>query len=231
MPPYDDEYVLQRYRTLLAADPTLFQNPDDCPIQILLEADQIQEAQRFAGSERAAAGWRSDDLRVGVLADDVYIGHIVRDAVAFPGGRLGLYNRVIATGGVVILPILDDGIALIRIFRHAPRRWFLEAPQGHLLPADDPTEVANRELAEEMGAVPTEIIPLGTVFTSTAMTSENLKMFAARIKTVGAPQCSEGIESVQIIRKGEIDALVLDGTICDGPTMSLVLRARLAGLL
>ena len=97
MPPYDDEYVLQRYRALLAADPTLFQSPDDCPIQILLEADQIQEAQRFAGSERAAAGWRSDDLRVGVLADDVYIGHIVRDAVAFPGGRLGLYNRVIAT--------------------------------------------------------------------------------------------------------------------------------------
>ena len=84
-----------------------------------------------------------------------------------------------------------------------------------------PAEVAKRELAEEMGAVPTELIPLGTVFTSTAMTSENLKMFAARIDTVGAPQRSEGIESVQIIRKGEIDALVLDGTICDGPTMSL----------
>src|SRR5688572_33019831 len=93
MPPFDDDYVLQRYRALLAAAPPLFQSPDDCPIRILLETDQIQEAQRFAGSERAAAGWRADDLRVGVLADDVYIGHIVRDAVAFPGGRLGLYNR------------------------------------------------------------------------------------------------------------------------------------------
>ena len=231
MPTYDDEYVLQRYRALRAADPALFQNEADCPIQILLETDQIQEAQRYAGSERAAAGWRTDDLRVGLLADDIYIGHIVRDAVAFPGGRLGLYNRVIATGGVVILPILGDGIALIRIFRHAPRRWFLEAPQGHLLPADDPMQVAKRELAEEMGAVPTDIVPLGNVFTSTAMTSENLKMFAARIETVGAPQRSEGIESVQTIPEGEIDALVLDGTICDGPTMSLILRARLAGLL
>ncbi len=231
MPTYDDEYVLQRYRALRAAESALFQDQADCPIQILFETDQIQEAQRYARSERAAAGWRTDDLRVGLLADDVYIGHIVRDAVAFPGGRLGLYNRVIATGGVVILPILADGIALIRIFRHAPRRWFVEAPQGHLLPADDPMQVARLELAEEMGAAPTEIIPLGQVFTSTALTSENLKMFAARIETVGAPQQGEGIESIQIIPKGEIDALVHDGTICDGPTMSLILRARLAGLL
>jgi 8-oxo-dGTP pyrophosphatase MutT (NUDIX family) len=231
MPPYDDEYVLQRYRALRAAEPALFKKQDDYPIQILLETDQIREAQRYAGSERAAAGWRADDLRVGLLADDVYIGYIVRDAVAFPDGRLGLYNRVIATGGVVILPIVDDGIALIRIFRHAPRRWMLEAPQGHLLPADDPIEVAKRELAEEMGTVPTEITPLGTVFTSSAMTSENLKMFAARIKAVGAPQRSEGIESVKIIRHDAIDAQVRDGTISDGPTMSLILRARLAGLL
>jgi ADP-ribose pyrophosphatase len=231
MPPYDDEYVLQRYRALRAAEPALFGKQDDCPIKILLEVDQIREAQRYAGSERAAAGWRADDLRVGLLADDVYIGYIVRDAVAFPDGRLGLYNRVIATGGVLVLPIMDDGIALIRIFRHAPRRWMLEAPQGHLLPDDDPVEVARREMVEEMGTAPSEIIPLGNVFTSTAMTSENLKMFAARIETVGAPQRSEGIESIRTIRKDEIDALVSDGTICDGPTMSLILRARLAGLL
>jgi hypothetical protein len=84
---------------------------------------------------------------------------------------------------------------------------------------------------EEMGAVPTDIVSLGNVFTSTALTSENLKMFAARIDAVGPPQRSEGIESVQIIPADKIDALVLDGTICDGPTMSLILRARLAGLL
>ena len=71
MPPYDDEYVLQRYRALRTAEPALFGKQDDCPIKILLETDQIREAQRHAGSERAAAGWRADDLRVGLLADDV----------------------------------------------------------------------------------------------------------------------------------------------------------------
>ena len=131
----------------------------------------------------------------------------------------------------MVLPILGDAIVLIRIFRHAARRWFLEAPQGLVLPGADPAEEARRELTEEMEATVVDLTPLGIVYTSTAMTSENLKMFAARVSGTGAPQRSEGIESVCMIPKADIDRLVLDGTICDGPTMSLILRARLRGLL
>jgi ADP-ribose pyrophosphatase len=231
MAAYDDEFCQLGYRALSAAEPDFFQNSPAWPIEILFEGDQIREAQRYAAMERSSAGWRTNDLRVGLLADDQYIGYIVRDAVAFPGGRLGLYNRVLALGGIVVLPLFDDGVALIRIFRHAARRWFLEAPQDHLLPHDDPLQEVKRELMEEMGAEAADIIPLGHVFTSTPMTSEKLKMFAARIKSIGSPQRSEGIESVRTIPKAEIDALVCDGTICDGPTLSLILHARLRGLL
>jgi ADP-ribose pyrophosphatase len=231
MPIYDDEYCLRRYQLLKTAQPDWFENPQDCPIQLLFDPSQIKTAQLEVRAERAAEALPTDDLRVGLLAADHYIGAVIRDAVRFSDGRLGLYNRVVATGGIVVLPILGDGIALIQIFRHPARRWFLEAPQGLLLPGSDPSEEARRELMEEMGASASEIIPLGIVYTSTALTSENLKMFAARITATGAPQLSEGIESIRIVRKSEIDGLVLDGTICDGPTMSLILRARLRGLL
>ncbi len=56
-------------------------------------------------------------------------------------------------------------------------------------------------------------------------------MFAARITAFGDPQRSEGIESIATIATADIDGLVLDGTITDGPTMSLILRARMRGLL
>lgn len=227
-----EDISLHRYHVLRADEPGLFENPKGCPTEILFATAEIRRAQRDVLAERQAAGWRADDLRVGVLAEDPYIGYVIRDAVRFSDGRLGLYNRVVAKGGIVVLPILADGkIALIRIFRHAARRWFLEAPQGLVLPGQENEEQARRELIEEMGATVGELTPLGVVYTSTALTSENLKMYAARITAIGAPQQSEGIESIRAIAKDEIDRLVIDGTICDGPTMSLILRARMRGLL
>jgi len=227
-----EEPSLTRYRALRVSNPELFENPADCPTRILFDADEIYRARDEVLAERRAANWPTDDMRIGVLAEDPYLGYVIRDAVRFFGGKAGLYNRVVASGGVVVLPILPDGnIALIRIFRHAARRWFLEAPQGFILPGSDPAGEARREMIEEMGAAVDELIPMGVVYTSTALTSENLKMFAARITAFGAPQRSEGIESISVINKGDIDRLVLAGTICDGPTMSLILRARMLGFL
>jgi len=228
---YDDERCLSRYRELREAEPRWFDNPAGCPTEILFDDAEIREAQRAVRAEREAAREPIEDLRVGILAEDQYIGYVVRDAVRFSDGRYGLYNRVAAAGGVVVLPILGDAIALIRIFRHAPRRWFFEAPQGLLSPGHDAAETARRELIEEMGATPIDLTPLGVVYTSTALTAENLKVFAARISATGAPQASEGIASIRLVRNDEIDGLIVDGTICDGPTTTAITRARIRGFL
>jgi 8-oxo-dGTP pyrophosphatase MutT (NUDIX family) len=228
---YDDEFCLARYRALHAEQPDVFANPEGCPTQILFDPEEIRQAQAFVKAEREAAGYPTIDLRVGVLGEDHYLERLVRDAVRFADGRLGLYNRVLATGGVVILPILNGDVALIHIFRHAARRWFLEAPQGYLPPGGDPTDEARKELLEEMEAPSEDIIPLGTVYTSTALTSENLKVFAARITSVGKPQRAEGIDGIKVIPRGEIDRLIIEGRICDGPTTTAITRARLHGLL
>jgi ADP-ribose pyrophosphatase len=228
---YDDEFCLDRYRALFRIEPELSENTAGCPTEILLDPIEIRRAQDAVRIERTAAGQPTVDLRVGLLAEDHYLGYVVRDAVKFSDGRYGLYNRIVASGGVVVLPILNGDIALIRIFRHPPRRWLLEAPQGLVPPGADPMEEARRELVEEMGASVAELFPLGIVYTSTALTSENLKVFAAKITGTGAPQLSEGIDSVHIIPRNEIDGLLLDGTICDGPTTTAITRARLRGLL
>lgn len=227
----DDAACLRRYDALQTAQPELFVNPSGCPTQILLDKNEIRQAQHSARLNRSAEGMTTSDLRVGLLAEDAYIGHVVRDAVRFANGKGGLYNRVIASGGIAVLPILGDAIVLIRIFRHAPRRWFLEAPQGFVPDGADPEEVTRRELMEEIGAPVTALTALGVVYTSTASTSERLRMFAARIASTGEPQASEGIEGIRVIPREEIDPLLLDGTICDGPTTTLITQARLRGLL
>lgn len=228
---YDNDFALRRYERLAQSSPEIFENAPDCPITILRDPAEIRQAQEQVRAERKAAGFSTRDVRVGVLAEDLYLGCLIRDAVRFADGRPGLYNRVVATGGVVVLPLIGDGIALIRIFRHAARRWFLEAPQGFVPDGADVAEEARRELHEEIGATVTELIPLGVIYTSTAMTSEHLKMFAARISAVGAPQLSEGIEAVRLVPRDQIDRLLLDGTICDGPTTSLIQHCRLRRIL
>jgi ADP-ribose pyrophosphatase len=231
VPTYDDDACLRRYFDLRKTRSDLFENGPGCPTRILVDIADIRQAQGYVREERERDGVMTSDLRVGLLAEDHYIGLVVRDAVKFSDGRFGLYNRIVTTGGIVVLPILEGAIALIRIFRHAPRRWLLEAPQGLLLPGDDPMEQARRELIEEMGAPATELQNLGTMYTSTAMTSENLKLFAARISNIGAPQLTEGIDSIQVIASDNIDALLMDGTICDGPTTAAITRARIRGFL
>lgn len=222
---------LRRYEALQVERPDLFVNPPGCPTQILFDRADIQKAKEAARAKRSAQGIPTHDLRVGLLGDDAYIGHVVRDAVQFSDGSYGLYNRIVASGGITVLPILGDSIVLIRIFRHAPRRWFLEAPQGFLPMGVDPAEVAREELMEEISASVTELIAMGTIYTTTAMASEYLHMFAARISSTGAPQTSEGIESIRTISVSDIDGFLQGGTICDGPTTALIAHARLRGLL
>ena len=223
--------TLLRYQQLRLEKPAHFENPVGCPTQILFGDREIKEAQQEAHIERQRLGWPTNDLRVGVLAEDPYIGYVVRDAVRFADGRLGLYNRVLAPGGLVVLPIFDDSIALIRIFRHGARRWFLEAPQGALTGNGDIADAARQELREEIAAEAHDLIPLGSLYTSTGLTSERLELFAAKISAYGKPQSAEGIESVERIRGDDIDSRILGGSICDGPTVSLIFRARLHGLI
>lgn len=228
---YDNAHCLNRYREMMRDQPALFMNPPGCPTQIITDPGEIAKVQNAVHAKRQKEGYDTRDLRVGVLAEDQYIGAVIRDAVLFSDGEPGLYNRVVATGGIAALPILDDQIVLIRIFRHAVRRWFLEAPQGLLPVGSDAADEVRRELQEEMGAEVTELVALGQVYTSTALTSERLTMFAARISGTGRPQRSEGIESVERIPMADIDKLIVDGTICDGPSIALITQARLRDLL
>ncbi len=55
------------------------------------------------------------------------------------------------TTGVAILPVLNDSIALIRVYRHAIAEWSWEIPRGFVESDESFQEGAQRELLEETG--------------------------------------------------------------------------------
>jgi len=230
MSDYDAGDCLARYFELVRQRPDRYVNPPGDIYEILIDRERIAHAQSEALNLRRHAGLSTHDARVGVLADDPYL-MVTRDAVRFPDGSYGLYNRLMVPSGAAVLPVLGDRIVLLNRFRHGTRMWHLEAPRGSFSGNSSHEEDARRELLEEIGATALELIDLGFLHSTTGCLDEAHHLYLARIDTLGVPERHEAIVEFARLSVREVEQQIADSTITDGPTLALFLRARLRGLL
>lgn len=221
------------YRELRVRRPELFENPPDAVVEILDEPGLVAAAERAKAAALRVRGLPEEWSRTGVVYQDEYLT-LLRDPVRFPGGALGTYIRALPSSGaegVVLLPVLDGAIVLVEHFRHATRRWHLEAPRGfgeRGVPAD---EQAARELREEIGAEPVRLVDLGLLHPDTGTSTDEVRLYLAEIAEVGALGVEEGIRAVRTCPAGQVGELIRDGVITDGFTIAAWTRASLRGLL
>jgi ADP-ribose pyrophosphatase len=226
---YSEKGALDGYMTLIRTQPELFQNTGENGIEILTTEDEILEACAAASSERLAEGMDVEDLRVGLLASDPFM-MVMRDAVRFPNGSLGLYNRIVERSSVAILPLLNGQPVVLKIFRHGLRTWTLEFPRGARDRGETHEDAARRELREETGGNATNLRALGEFTPGGSSLMIRACLFAADIDEVREPDRREGIEEVYVVDVEEVERLIGTGEIIDGFTMATFLRARLAGI-
>jgi len=220
---------MERYFELMRARPDLFENVAD-GIEILLDPETIARAQSEVRDKRVDMGLESDDLRVGMIADDPFMT-FVRDAVRFPDGSLGLHNRIVERESVAVLPLLDGKPVLINIFRHGLRGWSLEFPRGAVEAGESHEDSVRRELLEEIGAHTLDIVPVGKFTPGGSSLSIIAGLYVATIDRVGTPQQAEGIAEIKTVTCEELEELISSGEIIDGFSLSLFARARLSGLI
>jgi ADP-ribose pyrophosphatase len=230
MSEYDAAGALARYFEIVRERPEQFANPKGDIYEILLDPGRIEHAQAEAKRVRLHEGLPADDVRVGVLAEDPFL-LVLRDAVKFADGSYGLYNRLIVPSGAAILPVHDGRIVLLHRFRHGTRAWHLEAPRGSFSGEGTHEDEARRELREEVGAAATEMIDLGALHSTTGCLDEAHHLYMARIDGIGVPDRHEAIVELCSFTVDDTAKNIADGTITDGPTLALFLRARLRGLL
>lgn len=134
-------------------------------------------------------------------------------------------------GAVVMIPVEDEHVLLVRQPRDAIERMTLELPAGKLDgPHEPPEDCARRELAEEVGRAAARWEDLGGFWTAPAILTEFMHCFLAEdlSPAEGVPDDDEEIE---IVRHPLAD---LDGLIAradDAKTLIglMRLRERLAG--
>lgn len=160
-------------------------------IEIATQPEEIKRIEKFVSQRFIRMGYPEEIAQkysaCGIVAEDHYWIWI-RDAVTFPGGIPGTYDRIIRKSelsgvhGTVILPVLENKKILVIVnFRHATRSWEMELPRGARKNQETPEQTAARQLDEETGCLAKEFTYLGDVAPSTSIINGTIPVYFARI--------------------------------------------------
>ena len=163
--------------------------------------------------------------------EEIYDGavlHVVKDKILLPDGNTSFREFCLHKGAVAVIPITEDNEAiLVKQFRYAHHREFLEIPAGKFdFVGEEPLAAAKRELEEETGAKAEKYISLGVLDTTPALIDEKIYMFMAQGLTYGEMHPDEDeFLSVHKIPLTQLIEMVMNGEIRDGKTQIAILKA------
>ena len=158
------------------------------------------------------------------MTKNLYTGKVVTlniETVALPNGLTIDLEVVRHPGAAAVVPITEDGaVVLIRQFRHAAGGFIYEIPAGKLHSGEDPRSCATRELEEEIGYKPGQLMLLSSIFTAPGFTDEVIHVYKATGLTKGRQHLDrdEVLEVVEVSLEEAI-GMIRAGTIRDAKTI------------
>ena len=164
-----------------------------------------------------------------ITSEIAYNGKFIKvkkDKVLLESGKESFREVMLHPGACAVLPILPDGrIILIRQFRYAFMKDFLEIPAGKIDEGEDILTCARRELSEEIGYDCENMRYLGKICPSCGCMNEVIHLYVAENMTERqlAPDEDEDIKTV-VVTKDEALAMISSGEIDDAKTICALLR-------
>jgi ADP-ribose pyrophosphatase len=164
-------------------------------IEIITDPALIQKIEKQTRLRLEAQGYNAEQAahysNVGIVAEDNY-WLWMRDAVIFPSGVYGTYDRIIwrcsltGTGRVGILAMLKNKKIIVNLsYRHATRSWEIELPRGQKHATESIEEAAKRELREETGCTIENLVYLGEMTPDASTTATVLPIYLATASQMG----------------------------------------------
>ena len=156
----------------------------------------------------------------------VYDGRVIkvsRDEVKCPNGEESIREIVHHRGGVGILFKVGNKFIFEKQYRYALSEEIIEMPAGKLEEGEIPLEAAKRELLEETGYRPLEMIHLGDSYPTPGYSSEVIHLYYCpkAVKEERHLDKDEDIELIYLTLE-EIEQMIKDGKIKDSKTVAAI---------
>ena len=150
------------------------------------------------------------------------------EQVRLPNGRVAELEIAHHPGGAAVVALdAESRVCLLRQFRHAAGGWLTELPAGKLDGGEPPLECAQRELAEEAGAVARRWDKLGEFFSSPGVLTEVIHLYLARDLTATEAQPEEHeVFEARWVPLDEAVGLAASGRLQDAKSVIGLLWAR-----
>ena len=153
-----------------------------------------------------------------------------QDHVRWPNGHEGPYSYIETPGAVWVVPVTPAGeIVLIRQFRYTVDDWIWEIPAGGFHDFDgSPVELAQRELAEEIGGSSDDWVYIGSFRPGVSTIYETCHIVLARNVHLDRQPHREPAEIIEIhpTPPGQALRMARDGTMVDGHSALALLRSE-----
>lgn len=150
------------------------------------------------------------------------------DQVLLPNGHTAAREVVEHVDGVAVLPLDErNNVLAVTQYRYVFGRTLLEIPAGKLDPGEEPRAGALRELEEEAGVRPDELLELGGIYVSPGFCDEKIHLYLARgLRQTACHPDEDEFLSVSRMPFGELADRVLSGRVEDAKTVAAVLKAK-----
>lgn len=149
------------------------------------------------------------------------------DRVRLPNGREMELELVHHRGAAAVVPVTDDGYALlVRQYRYATGGWLLEVPAGKLDGGESPETCARRECEEETGFRAGRLEPLGWIWTTPGFADEKIWLYlATELEEASQALEDDEVLSLEKVPLAEAVEKAFRGEIHDGKSAIALMRA------
>lgn len=153
------------------------------------------------------------------------------DDIVHSDGTDGKYSWVRShsgNGAVMTVPVTPSGkFLIIKVWRYPSKRFLWEFPAGLIEDGETPVESGRRELIEETGIVPEDVVLLGSQIPIAGYVGDQFHSVLATIPEISIEdvivQHEEGIMDARLMSRSELIGFLIE-EIGEGTTLTSLAR-------